>query len=519
MPELTVDLRAPGMTPLHRAGVAGLFMSLRALEACGKSPKTLTRWTTNGYSVSLAWEGSATEFMDSLARVSFGIDPKSGMIDVAAVDQSKATLSSRWIIHEGMLGTFCQFGPNNGLGEARVIVLDADGETPVHFTYRPIDSSVSARGCHYPHHDKGGLEIGHAIDEKRAVKLVGWLYPGAQVRHDAYKSETALDEDPSRALALLFAPAGCFYFKIQSRRQERKARYALLVPMIDDLEIYSRARTAMTTDVRVGDLISTSAGDAALRLLMRLRAQDIADKARLPRVIVYLLGTVVWNDKQKSRTGVMDVEVRSERALRLFERFRAEPGLQPRQGMRKDGSSYVLLPASLELFADNIARGRPFYEGFVSLSINKEIRDWLRADQKGLWNVVSEAKTFDEGYEQIFVKACHEALRRCYGIVGDRARKDHVEAAPRFKKEYERWRNAFARAKSAETFREAISDFWSRGGSNPVLRSAWRDVMPLLATTRWKQGRDLALLALCSYSSPEIDPALDRDTDEEESEA
>lgn len=517
MPELSVDLRAPGMTPLHRAGVAGLFMTVRALEARGQRPAGWTAWTTTKHSVSIAWQGSAAQFFDALAKAAFGVDPRSGLIDFAAIDRAKASLSSRWLAHEGMLGTFCQFGPNNGLGAATSITLEVEGEPPLHFTYRPIDPTASARGCKYPHHDKGGLEIGRAIDAGDTARLVSWLCPGAQVRHDAYKDETSLDEDPARALALLFAPAGCFYFKLQSRRHERKARFALLVPILDDLETYARARNAMTTDVSVGDLICTGAGDAALRLLTRMRAQDLADATRLPRVLVYLLGTVVWNEKQKSRTGVMDVLVKGERAISLFELLRAE--LKPQQGLRKDGSSYVLLPASLELFADNVARGRPFYEGFASLSANKEIRDWLRADQKGLWKVVNEARTFDEGVEALFVKACHDALRRCYGIVGKRARKDRVEAGPRMKKEYDRWRNAFARSKSADSFREAVTDFWSRGGGNVVLRASWRDILSMVSPGRWKQGRDLALLALASYSSPEVDPVLDDETIDKEEES
>jgi len=36
-----------------------------------------------------------------------------------------------------------------------------------------------------------------------------------------------------------------------------------------------------------------------------------------------------------------------------------------------------------------------------------------------------------------------------------------------------------------------------------VLRERWRDVLPMLSPARWKQGRDLALLALASYAKAE----------------
>jgi len=489
------------MTALHRAGAAGLYMTVRALESQGVRPEGWTGWETTKTRVTLSWRGSAEAFFDALVKASFAFDKDYGLIDLAAIDRGKASIASRWIVHEGMLGTFCQFGPNNGLGDNRTLTLPVDeGQKPIHFEYRPIDPGRSKKGKSYPHRDAGGVEVGAAIDKGKSVALVSWLMPGALIRHNAYPNETMLDEDPARALALVYAPVGCFYFKIQSRRQERKARYALLVPEIDDLEVYAAARAA-ATDVTVGELVSTSAGDAALRLLTRFRARTFAHGMRLPRVSVILLGTVIWSEKQKTRTAVMDVAVRRDETLAAFDRIRKE--LPARSGTRKDGKDYLLLPAPLELFADNLAEGRPFYEGFSSLMINKEIRDWIHMDQKGLARVVENAGAFDDKREELFIEACHEALRRSYRIVAERAKSERVDVNARFKKEYERWRNAFARSKSADTFREAIADFWSRAGGNNVLRERWRDVLPMLSPARWKQGRDLALLALASYAKAE----------------
>jgi len=41
------------------------------------------------------------------------------------------------------------------------------------------------------------------------IGIVGWLYPGAVVRHYAFKKQTQFEEIPARALALLFAPVAC----------------------------------------------------------------------------------------------------------------------------------------------------------------------------------------------------------------------------------------------------------------------------------------------------------------------
>lgn len=502
MPEITVSLDTPGMTPLHRAGVAGLYMTVRAMKQRGVTVEGWDGFTATARDVTLRWTGPAKAFFDRFVKASYRI-ARNGLVDFVAIEEAKASMASRWVAHEGMFGTFCQFGPNNGLGPAKTVSLDTDGGPPLHFEYRPVDPSASSRGRSYPHRDSGGEDIGTAIDKAGTVELASWLFPGAVVRHNAFSKETKLDEDPARALALLYAPVGCFFFKIDSRRQGRKARFALLIPDIGDLQVYADARTGAFSDIKVGDVISSGAGDAALRLLTRLRARDIARDAGLPQVTVLLLGIVVWNEKQKSRTGIMDVRVRSDRALRRFGLLLQH--LHSRTGTKKDGTSYLLPPATLELFADNLALGRPFYEDFASLVMNKETRDWLAADQKGLSAVIKkESETmFDDAMEKVFVEACHDALRACFRIVAERAKADRVDMRPRFQKEYDRWRNAFARAKSADIFREAIADFWSRGGANRTLREHWKQVLPLMGPQRWKQGRDLALLALASYPRAE----------------
>lgn len=66
----------------------------------------------------------------------------------------------------------------------------------------------------------------------------------------------------------------------------------------------------------------------------------------------------------------------------------------------------------------------------------------------------------------------------------------------------QRWRLAFAGAKTADDVRDALADLWSRSAPNAVLRrdESWRDLLPILCDERrWRLNRDLALLALASY--------------------
>lgn len=499
MGELTVDLFSPGMTPLHRAGAAGLFMTVRALEKRGVRPKGLVTWETAPRSVTLRWEGKAEPFFEDLVRSAYGIDDD-GLVMFTAIDQSRASFRARWIVHEGMFGTFCQFGPGNALGDPLSKVETRDGGAPLHFEYKPI---LRGGKKSYPHRDRGGSRIGAAIDAERNVALVGWLFPGAIVRHDEFKGQTALDEPPARALALLFAPVGCFFFKLQSRSRPRKARAAIIVPEFATLDQYADARAGQATLVRTGEIIVTGAGHAALQLLEMLESRQLVREHDLPRLSVIMLGIVIWNEKQKSRTGRIEVEIKRNGPLRKFQALRAALG-EERVIQRKDGGSFLSLSPSLELFTENIVAGRPFFEGFTELITNKDIRAALAAEWKGLNMAVSkDSGLLDGEAQQAFVEACHEALRRNYGIASERASGEKVDAGARLTKEYDRWRYAFSKAKNAGAFREAITDFWSRGRSNATLKEHWRLVLPLLAGPDWKLARDLALLALASYARSE----------------
>ena len=75
-PKIELSLSDPGMTMLHRAGVAGLYMTLKALE---KSYSTLKsrqgnfQWILKDTIISLDWKGNDYEALDWLLKKSFQI--------------------------------------------------------------------------------------------------------------------------------------------------------------------------------------------------------------------------------------------------------------------------------------------------------------------------------------------------------------------------------------------------------------------------------------------------------------
>lgn len=123
----------------------------------------------------------------------------------------------------------------------------------------------------------------------------------------------------------------------------------------------------------------------------------------------------------------------------------------------------------------------------------------IKFEQKEL-NEVVEKINYDHEGEKIFIKVCHTAWKHRLGKLGTDSKKS---GGGSFKnlvdRDFERLRVSLSKSKNLESFRETITDFWSRAGNIPELRDGWDKIMFLLEPDHWKKGRDLALLALVSY--------------------
>lgn len=111
-----------------------------------------------------------------------------------------------------------------------------------------------------------------------------------------------------------------------------------------------------------------------------------------------------------------------------------------------------------------------------------------------------EKINFDYEGEKIFIKACHTAWKHRLGKLGSDSKKPGAGLFTKLvERDFERLRVSLSKSKNLESFRQTITDFWSRSRSIPELRDGWEKVMVLLEPENWKRGRDLALLALVSY--------------------
>jgi CRISPR-associated protein Cas8a1/Csx13 len=244
-----------------------------------------------------------------------------------------------------------------------------------------------------------------------------------------------------------------------------------------------------------------------------------------------MFGSTPWSPQQKSRTETTEITALDVARLQIFSLALAE--LPPRKlssassitgstskpkGKGKSSSIQrrTLPDASTEpqfyfkdslvrpLVADNLARGQPWYRGFASLYRNlesdqKNKRDNIHFEKKGLLAMIENVPWQDVG-ESAIVRTVHEAIRCRLGAIAEENRTNRVAFKNRSQGEFDKWRLAFAGAKTMDQFRRSLCDLVSRAGANKVLREHWETVLPWLSDpARWQLTRDLSLLALASY--------------------
>lgn len=500
--EMTLKLNAPGMTSLHKAGLAGLFMTLRAFDETKQKIKGLA-WKLGPRQVSLTWQDDELrDAFEDLINNSFFLED--GFIRLKGLEISKPpSVDQKHLLYIALLNSFLQFGPHRPTGSKITLTYEVDDRPFWIKDFAPIKK--------FRHQSAASDFIDDDGHFKESIEAAGWLYPGAGQRHVVH-SNTKLNEPTNLALPLLFAPVGVLYYTLRSRAKGRKARLAMVVPEIKDLDLYAEVRQAFARQ-GVNELTASSASDAALRMLTTIEADRASNTfARFSngsfvcRVITF--GIVSWNEKQKSRTNTHSIfsghlpgfENYRKAAAIFKNRWQLVTAKYDRKGIQVEPERYFVTTFSArEFIADNIALGRPWYHALADYISNKEAREQLQYERKELYEMVETASYGDES-ERLFIHVCHESWRRRLGKLGQRAASENASFPVLVKKESEKLRTSLSRCKNSETLRQAIVDFWSRAGANELLRGeGLASLLPLFGEDNWKKARDLALLALISY--------------------
>src|ERR1041384_5508197 len=109
--KMGIRLNAPGMTSLHKAGLAGLYMTLRAFDETNEQIKGLS-WELDRTAVTLDWqEEKPKAAFDELIKRSFRIDGAFARLKGLEISQPP-NLDKKYQLYTALLNSFLQFGPH-----------------------------------------------------------------------------------------------------------------------------------------------------------------------------------------------------------------------------------------------------------------------------------------------------------------------------------------------------------------------------------------------------------------------
>ena len=513
MESLTCDLFAPGMTPLHRAGLGGLASTLRRIDkSLPETEHPQGQWTIDERSVTLSWEeAGAKPFFNRLFDFAFQI--QEGMIFLPGQYREIAPpLEVRAALHEGLLLSFYDHRPTSRGSEALIENTYEVDDKPVPYRYIPLSwykhQNTQGRG-------KGKDGSALIVDSlRKPIGLTRALFPGAIQRHAAL-SASQMTQSAELVLPLLFAPVGTMALKAGGKkvndrgRRKFKPGAALLIP---DLSTLSGVEYLLPTVIprNARDCQIANEADAVLQAELRLRTRNLLDPQTLTALRCVWCCPTDWNSRLQPPSTVTEVRINTEdSALDQFEIAKAVlTPPSPRQN--KEGEYFWPKSYARPFIAENLASGRLWYAGFTRLMTAKDetmkkpkpIRDFLKFERGGL-HKMTENIHWDHPGEEVIVRAVHEAMRCQYGRIAAENVQNKVAMKNRMTREYERRRLAFVGAKTADALRHALADLWSRAGPNGVLRESWPHILPLLSNAKWQFARDLALIALASYQGKE----------------
>ncbi|GAB4525441.1 MAG: type I-MYXAN CRISPR-associated Cas8a1/Cmx1 [Pleurocapsa sp.] len=483
-PKIEISLSDPGMTMLHRAGVAGLYMTLKALAKRYPTLKSRQRnfkWTLTENSISFYWKGDDYTALQWFFSESFQISDD-GFISLAGLQNQ--TWENQLITHIGICNTFLQ----------HTSVLKFDGKVSQSLTLDGLEVVVDYQKAKYYIYQDYAKKLCNTKGQllTKPIGIKGWLYPGATLKHEAF-ARTQFKESLERAIALLFAPVACLYFiNPKSHLHETKTQYCLVIPDITNLKLYAKQRKKLNS-WNYQQFSASGYSDAGMRFLANQRVSNLAQANNFRCCKVITFGRTKWTGFQKVRKGVEiiksdDLIINS---YRLCDRY-----FQNRVVEWEDGN-FIAASIVRELISENLAKGFPWWHNFTHAVRSNKLFGLIGYEKKGLQQMVKNAQ-WDEKAQKLFVEACHEALLKIYGKLYSRAKEgEYIQ----IERENERIRSGLIRCQNSEDFRHFMTaNFWSKAGNISILAEHWEELMPL--TTKpdnWKLARDLALLSLASY--------------------
>ncbi len=477
MTELTLSIFDPNTLLPHRAGIAGLAL---ALDAINPSEVPFSSEVTED-EVKLSWDCSDREAILSLLKHTYHLED--GYLDVPALNLGQ---QEKYTFTEGVTTTFLQHGKQRKQQKNPIslnFTVD-EGQPQITRSFRPVED------CYYTRDFKEAFNTKGAFKPKIPIK--GHHLPGLVecFAHGAYQ------ESPEGFLALVFLPLACNYYQLPGYRS------AVVVPEIKNLKAWVKRRKK-NTGSSYRDFRSSSSGESALRFLLQDKLLEDNQDFRVDYCEVYQLGKQQWDGSQSYlKQAVYRVKVNDE-VLALYDS--AFQFFKPQVRTNDQGETWLAISKVLPWLCDNLITGKRWYSGFYNFYKQNELYE-----RKGL---ISMSQYLD-ALEQTFFDAVQGAFS---SFLREQIIQAQKQGRPLdYKQATDKVINRLLRPSTQQDFAKAMVDFLSRHRSKATRGVGAEIYQWLHKDNNWKQARDLALLAIASYTgkgkdgTPEIpEQALD----------
>ena len=524
----------------------------------------------DGLGICLEWsEGNEKAALEAVVKWAWQVHD--GVFFLPGVHRKREHLDCyhlRLHVHNGLLGTFFQFPTTiKKVKDPERKVVRFDEEKTFLVSYRRIASDAKL-----PQHQavpKKGV-----CSDNPAPAISSWIYPGSEPRFNntptGIRRETAWRGPARFTYLMLFAPIACHYVKLPHSNADN---WAYMVPSVEDLRGYQRDFLRRNM-VNLGNwpFYGEVAGleDAALRYAIRNQAHD--------QSLTVVMGKAdFYHDIQKTRKNLWrDIAIADDMPM-AFQRYdifnrdfpagnmvRPAPEAKPEESDEK-GNHFIALPNCRERITANILRDDPWYADLAYIpfwqsdqvaderkrtkdSISAE-RLWLRKlqfERKQLMSIADEERMWDDPHEKDMLEAFRRAFRRLLDredkALGRGGSRDLLK---RWDNTADKWHRRLLHAKTKLLLSTVVHELlaqaarshrlkngdWEPGGPAFLLPKTSEDESDESRRARnncfqakfrrmmnhpsdWKKVRDLALLALTTFTDSRLGSGKDNQSTE-----
>lgn len=542
---LTIELFAPEMSLLHRAGLGGLACTLRAMERqyragllrADRLPAPFVDdeppWKIDDQTITLKFgrPENAGAYLKNI--FAFGLQIRDGLIFLPGqYPDPPPSLAVRAEMQLALTRTLLQGAKKNvGLEPPIPYFVDPDGSGSgiIQIEYQRCQWYVQQRiwVALIDAHSSTLLRVPIKKPDGRNLNI-GSIYPGAIKRHEVH-DKSDVSESIKGLLSAAFFLVGC-----SATRHSHSGDGVLLIPEVTNLREFASERPYLTprtvADVRVG-----GTADAAFQAEVRLRSRYFFLDSSLPACHAIRFSLRTWTKPQKSRIDSTEVTVEDRaitadinatsewRSLDKFEvalaelpaRIRVRATAKPvGPANSRQQEEYIWIDSSIRpLIAANLAAGRFWYDQFERLYRDKKTLNRTSYETKGL-RAMAMNRTLTDEQEAAFIAAIHRAIFMTRGrIYADTMGRDAAirripaDAATlkRWERFMERLRLGLVQAKTASQVQSVINELLARNGTIQELRDT--QVLHLVRrmvfnNQDWLRARNLTLFAVASYQRP-----------------